>query len=131
MLHVVLAVVQVKHSRGQAKKGLVMHGVDCVFELRKPPNRVQDCRVLVAFVPEWDTYLDALRDAAGIVHSHSQDAFRDGWRIQAIHMRFVDEAVMEILLDQRENGFACDWYGTPCRMIEGDKTLWFGGTNNG
>lgn len=108
-----------------------MYGVDVVFELRRSPTRIQDCRVVVAFVPEWDTYLDALRDAAGIIHAHVQNAFVDGWRIEAVHMRFVDSDRMEELLTARAKGFACEWYGTPCRVIEGSETKWFGGIPNG
>jgi len=108
-----------------------MHGIDCVFELRKPPAACQDCRVLVAFDPRWDTYLDALRDASSVVHSHVQDAFVDGWRIAAVHMRFVDEHRMEELLAARAQGFACEWYGAPCRVVQGSTVKWFGGEHGG
>jgi hypothetical protein len=108
-----------------------MHGVDCVFELRKPPARIQDCRLLVAFCPEWDSYVDALRDAADVIRAHAKNAFVDGWRIEAVHMRLVDEHRMEELIQARNKGFACEWYGTPCRVVEGENTRWFGGPEHG
>ncbi len=108
-----------------------MYGVDCIFELRKKPDRVQDCRVLVAFAPEWDTNLDAVTDALAVCLAHASRAVVDGWVVSAIHARCVDEFAMEELLKQRQAGYATEWYGVPCRVIEGRSSFWVEGHVNG
>jgi len=108
-----------------------MYGVDCIFELRKKPDRVQDCRVLVAFVPEWDTNLDAVTDALAVVIAHAGRAVVDGWKLSAVHARCIDEFAMETLTEQRAAGYATEWYGVPCRILEGKKCFWVEGNTHG
>jgi len=108
-----------------------MHGVDAVFVLRKSPNRVQECRVLVSFSPEWDTAIDAFVDAAAIVESHAQKAVVDGWQLAEMHLRHLGDSYMEEMLKAREAAYACEWYGVPCRVIEGTQTFWVEGHTNG
>jgi hypothetical protein len=113
------------------KEGSVMYGIDCVFELRKHPNRVQDCRVLVAFDGEWDTHYDAFVDAAAVVFAHVKRALVDGWVASAIHMVCLDQFQMEERLAQRQAGYAASWYDVPCRVIEDKKFFWVEGHTDG
>jgi len=108
-----------------------MYGVDCVFELRKAPGRVQDCRVLVAFDAEWDTHLDALVDAGAVCFAHMSRGCVDGWVPAALHLVAVDQFQMEERIKAREAGYASSWYDVPCRVIEGKKHFWVEGRTNG
>jgi len=108
-----------------------MHGIDCVFSLRKSPNRVQDCRVLVSFASEWDTACDAFRDAAAVCIAHASKAVVDGWQLAEMHFRHIGESYMVEALAQRDHAYATEWYGVPCRVIEGQKTFWMEGHTDG
>jgi hypothetical protein len=108
-----------------------MHGIDCVFCLRKSPNRVQDCRVLVSFTSEWDCPCDAMLDAAAVCIAHASRAVVDGWQLSDMHFRHIGESHMEEALKQRAHAYATEWYGVPCRVIEGQKTFWMEGCCDG